>query len=191
MYGLAQVAYAINKTNISKPLSPATRVTTHWLKPPNILLQCTCTTGTLKQFPFFQCMYNLIHSHSFHLTTQILLIVMIDSVFFRAFRGGNFPPPPLSFEFLPQTITNFVCFLDILHIFSPHKSNFPPKTTSLEKTLVMNQDCTLHTDLLPQLFRVLHCRKLRGRQVLRSLGTRHKNVTGRTLVSSCMYPEML
>ena len=33
----------------------------------------------------------------------------------------------LSFEFPPQTITNFVYFLDILHIFSPHKSNFPPK----------------------------------------------------------------
>ena len=51
-------------------------------------------------------------------------------IFFRAFRrgggggGGGFPP---------QTITNFVCFLDILHIFSPHKSNLPPKTISLEK----------------------------------------------------------
>ena len=58
--------------------------------------------------------------------------------FFRAFRGGNFPPS--SFEFPPQTITNFICFLDILHIFSPHKSNFPPKTTSLEK----NPDSKLH-----------------------------------------------
>ena len=54
---------------------------------------------------------------------------------FRAFRGGNSPPPPPSFEFPPQTRTNFICFLDIFHIFSPHKINFPPKTTSLEKTL--------------------------------------------------------
>ena len=63
------------------------------------------------------------------------LLCSVYSVFFRAFRGGNFPP--LSFEFPPQTITNFVCFLDILRIFSPHKSNFPPKTTSLEK----NPEC--------------------------------------------------
>ena len=57
--------------------------------------------------------------------------------FFRAFGGGI---SPLSFEFHPQTITNFVCFfcfcfffLDILHIFSPHKSNYSPKSTYLEK----------------------------------------------------------
>ena len=60
--------------------------------------------------------------------------------FFRAFRGGNFPPP-LSFEFPPQTITNFVCFLDIFHIFlSPQKQFPPPKTTSLEKTLLLPTD---------------------------------------------------
>ena len=38
-------------------------------------------------------------------------------------------------EFPPQTVTNFVMFLDIFHIFSPHKRNFSPKITSLEKTL--------------------------------------------------------
>ena len=56
--------------------------------------------------------------------------------FFSGPLVGEIPPPPLSFEFPPQTVTNFVCFQNILHIFSPHKSNFPPKTTSLEKTLV-------------------------------------------------------
>ena len=55
---------------------------------------------------------------------------VISTVFFSGPLGGEISP--LSFEFPPQTITNFVCFLDILHIFSTHKSNFPP---SLEKTL--------------------------------------------------------
>ena len=40
------------------------------------------------------------------------------SVFFRAFRVRNSPPPPPN--------NNKVCFLDVFHIFSPHKSNFPP-----------------------------------------------------------------
>ena len=60
---------------------------------------------------------------------------VFHTMFFSGPLGGEISP--LSFEFpLPRTITNFICFLDILHIFSPHKSNFPPKTTSLEKTLV-------------------------------------------------------
>ena len=29
-------------------------------------------------------------------------------------------------EIPPKIITNFVCFLDVIHIFSPHKSNSPP-----------------------------------------------------------------
>ena len=68
--------------------------------------------------------------------------ITMSPVFFQG-RGLKFPS--LSFEFPPpQTITNFVCFLDVLHIFSPHKSNSPPKTTSLEKTLLMSQDA--HSD---------------------------------------------
>ena len=53
----------------------------------------------------------------------------ISVFFFRSFRGEI---SPLTFE-SPQTITKFHLFLDILHIFSPQLSNFPPKTTSLEK----------------------------------------------------------
>ena len=46
------------------------------------------------------------------------------SVFFRAFRGGNFPP--LSFEFPPQTITNSVVFFGYSsHLLSLQKQ-FPP-----------------------------------------------------------------
>ena len=60
------------------------------------------------------------------------LLSVLSPVFFSGPLGGE-KIPPLSFEFPPQTITNFVCFLDILHIFSPPKSNFPSKTTSLEK----------------------------------------------------------
>ena len=61
------------------------------------------------------------------------------SVFFQGLQGGKFPP--LSFEFLPQTITNFVCFFYILHIFSPHKSNFPTKSTSLKTVTRMFKFC--------------------------------------------------
>ena len=54
-----------------------------------------------------------------------------SSVFFSGPLGGKLPP--LSFEFPPQTITNFVCFL----AFSlPTKAIPPPETTSLEKTLL-------------------------------------------------------
>ena len=64
----------------------------------------------------------------------------LGSVFFSGpLRAGNSPP---SFEFPPQTITNFVCFLDIFQIFSPHKINFPPKTTTLEKTLELGYTLT-------------------------------------------------
>ena len=53
------------------------------------------------------------------------------SVCFRAFRGEISPPKVLNSP--SQTITKFV---DVFHIFSSHKSNFPPpKTTFLEKTL--------------------------------------------------------
>ena len=65
------------------------------------------------------------------------LTACLHSVFFfRAFGEGEFPP---------QTITKFVRFLNVFYInFSPHKSNFPPKTrkkpvyTSMHGT-VMNR----------------------------------------------------
>ena len=62
------------------------------------------------------------------------------------FQGGGLEFPSLSFEFPPpQTITNFVCFLDVLHIFSPHKSNSPPQNyISRKKNLLMSQDA--HSD---------------------------------------------
>ena len=53
---------------------------------------------------------------------------------FQGLQEGNFPP---------KTITNFVCFLDVFHIFSPHKSNFPPETTFLENTLFRSYNRTL------------------------------------------------
>ena len=61
----------------------------------------------------------------------LLVATRLQCFFFQGLQGGKFPP--LGFEFPPQTITNLVCCSDILHIFSPHKSNFPHKTTSLEK----------------------------------------------------------
>ena len=72
------------------------------------------------------------------------------SVLFRAFRGGNFPPN-----------NNKVClFLDVFHIFSPHKSNFPPKTTFLEKNPGRNT-VALHAVLQPHLQHtavdIVHC----------------------------------
>ena len=76
---------------------------------------------------------------------------MITSVFFHGlWGGGNSPTPPLpSFKFPPQTITKFVYFLDVFHIFSPQKSNFPPKTTFIEKNPVDNSvpavdNCSVH-----------------------------------------------
>ena len=54
----------------------------------------------------------------------------MHAVFFSGPLGGKFPP--LSFEFPPQTITNFVVVF--LHFLSQQKQ-FPPKTTSLENTL--------------------------------------------------------
>ena len=51
--------------------------------------------------------------------------------FFSGPLGGKFLP--LSFEFAPQTITNFVLFC-FLHFLSQQKQ-FTPKTTSLENTL--------------------------------------------------------
>ena len=46
--------------------------------------------------------------------------------FFSGALGGEIPPPPPpSFKFSPQTIKKFV-FMNVFHIFSPHKSNFPP-----------------------------------------------------------------
>ena len=44
-----------------------------------------------------------------------------NSVFLFFFWGGAFWE-----EIPPEIITNFVCFLDVIHIFSPHKSNSPP-----------------------------------------------------------------
>ena len=55
-------------------------------------------------------------------------------VFRNSVQDGNFPP---------KTITNFVGFLDVFHIFSPHKSNFPPETTFLENTLFRSYNRTL------------------------------------------------
>ena len=43
--------------------------------------------------------------------------------FFSGPLGGKFPLPPPKFKFPLQTIKIFVCFLDVFHIFSPHKSN--------------------------------------------------------------------
>ena len=49
--------------------------------------------------------------------------------------GDLAPPPPVFFlgplwggggEFPPQTITNFVCFLDIFHILLSSQKQFPP-----------------------------------------------------------------
>ena len=59
--------------------------------------------------------------------------------FFRALRGGKFPPLSFKIPPPPQTMTNFVLFFHVFHIFSPHESNFPPKTTFLEKTLLAVQ----------------------------------------------------
>ena len=50
--------------------------------------------------------------------------------FFQGLWGGEL-------DFPPKTITKFVCFLDVFHFFSPHKSNSPPQTTFLEKTLLL------------------------------------------------------
>ena len=41
-----------------------------------------------------------------------------STVFFSGPLGGEISPP--------KTITNFVCFLDVFHIFSPNKRDFPP-----------------------------------------------------------------
>ena len=41
-------------------------------------------------------------------------------------------------------MTNFVCLLDVFHIFFPHKSNFPPKNAFLEKTLHVNTNVCLY-----------------------------------------------
>ena len=46
-------------------------------------------------------------------------------VFFSGPLGGEISP--LSFEFPPQTITNFVCFVDIFHIFLSPQKQFPPQ----------------------------------------------------------------
>ena len=72
--------------------------------------------------------------------------------FFRAFGGGEFPP--LSFEFPPQTITNFVCFLDVLHIFLSPQKKFPLKTTSLEKTLLL-LSCGVRTYVGPNILLIM------------------------------------
>ena len=75
------------------------------------------------------------------------------SVFFRAFRGGNSPPPPpLSFEFPPQTITNFVCFLDIFHIFLSPQKQFPPKNYISRKNPVCNRIVKGYSILPPSFF---------------------------------------
>ena len=50
--------------------------------------------------------------------------------FFSGPLGRKFPP--LSFEFPPQTITNFVC---LFFTFLSQQKQFTPKTTSLENTL--------------------------------------------------------
>ena len=42
--------------------------------------------------------------------------------FFSGPLGGKFQIPPP-----PKTVTNFVCFLNVFYIFSPHKSNSPLK----------------------------------------------------------------
>ena len=53
--------------------------------------------------------------------------------FFRAFRGGNFPP--LSFKFPPQTITKFVRFFGCFsHFLSPQKQFPPPQNYVSRKT---------------------------------------------------------
>ena len=57
----AQVAYAINLYYLPKPLSPATRVTTHWLKQPNIFCSVDfqyVRKNNGKHNVLFVCLYN-------------------------------------------------------------------------------------------------------------------------------------
>jgi len=70
--------------------------------------------------------------------------------FFSGILGEKYSPSPPSLKFPPQTITNWVCFLDVFHIFPPHKSNFPALTTFIEKTLQQSQvEMSLYYILLP------------------------------------------
>ena len=55
-------------------------------------------------------------------TSAALFILESHDVVHPVFFSG-----PLSFEFPPQTKTNFVCFLDIFHIFLSPQKQFPPK----------------------------------------------------------------
>ena len=60
-----------------------------------------------------------------HDTPSLMFALCMPSVFFRAFRGGKFPP--LSFKIPPQTITNFVVvFFQCFSYFLSPQKQFPP-----------------------------------------------------------------
>ena len=71
--------------------------------------------------------------HSAWLYIILPLLYFFPVIFSGPLGGGGFPPSPTQ-----KKKKKIVCFLDILHIFSSHKSNFLPKTTSLEKTLLFS-----------------------------------------------------
>ena len=63
---------------------------------------------------------------------QILLCTQAVFFFFSGPLGGGISP--LNFKFPPNN-NKFCCFLYVFHIFSPNKSDSPPKTTFLGKNL--------------------------------------------------------
>ena len=58
-----------------------------------------------------------------------------NSAFFRAFRARNFLS--LSFKFPPNQHQILFVFLDVFHIFSPHKSNSPLNYISRENRKIL------------------------------------------------------
>lgn len=72
-----------------------------------------------------------------------------------------------------------------------HSHSFIPSYKLLLANMVTRMVHCVGSLLHIHFIYTLPCRRLLGRQVLWSLGMRHKNFTGRGLASSYMYPEML